>query len=115
MRDNPHHPRHHLHIRKRIQIQNQQYPHPNRGIRLLDHMIIAIAILGPIATLPQLLRILDTQDSSGLSFLTWSGYLIFSAIWLIYGIVHHEKPIIITNSLYLTVNIAIISAMVYYI
>ncbi len=112
--NNPRNPRHHLHVRQRIQIQHQKYPSPNPNIRLLDHIVIVIAILGPIITVPQLLLIFENQDASGLSFLTWSSYLVFSAVWLIYGIIHHEKPIIITNSLYVTVDIAIIAAMIYY-
>ena len=47
--------------------------------------------------LPQLIKILDTKDASGVSLTSWIGFSIFSLVWLIYGLVHKEKPIIFMN------------------
>jgi len=65
---------------------------------ILDSLIYPIAVIAPIMTIPQISEIW-AQKSARLSLITWISYTIVSMFWLIYGIHHKEKPIIIGNVL----------------
>ena len=86
---------HHLHLRKRIHQNLEQYPHPDKWKNFLDKLIYLVGVSGPIMTLPQLYKIWIEQNASGVSLVSWSWYLIIAFIWSLYGIVHKEKPIIV--------------------
>ena len=88
---------HHANIRKRIYKKNEQFPHPNKFKRFMDKAIFFVGIVGPIMTIPQILQIWMNHLVSGVSVVTWSAYIFTGAFWLIYGILHNEKPIIFAN------------------
>lgn len=99
---------HHFHLRKRIHEHHEPYPHPDKWKRLMDKLIYVVGIASPIMTLPQLFTIWIDGNTSGVSLITWASYEVFSVFWLIYGIMHREKPIIITQCLLLFVKALII-------
>lgn len=72
-----------------------------------------IALIGPLVTLPQLLEIWTKGQGSGVSTITWVGYLCLSVVWLFYGIFRKEKPIIIANSLYFIINLGIVGGLLF--
>jgi len=88
---------HHFQIRKRTHQKHEPYPHPDKLKRFFDKVIYFVVILGPIMNLPQLFKIWIYQNATGVSLVSWIGFTIFSIIWLIYGILHKEKPIIFMN------------------
>ena len=88
---------HHLHIRKRIHLKHEPYPHPNKFKRGVDKLIYVAAIGGPAMAIPQILKIWVEKNASGVSMLTWSMLLIFSLFWITYGIIHKDWPILFTN------------------
>jgi uncharacterized protein with PQ loop repeat len=54
------------------------------------------------------------KNASGVSPLTWGSFAFFNVFWLLYGLVHKEKPIIVAYSLWLFVNsIVTIGALLY--
>lgn len=67
-----------------------------------------IALIGPAVTIPQLLDIWINGKNAGVSTITWTGYLVLSAVWLSYGVSRNEKPIVIGNALYLIINLGIV-------
>jgi uncharacterized protein with PQ loop repeat len=95
---------HHLHARKRVHQNLEQYPSANPRIKLLDDILLVVAVIGPLVTIPQIVQVFTTQDVRGLSSITWGLYALFNILWLIYGIVHKEKPLIITYALWLLMN-----------
>lgn len=105
---------HHFHRRKRIHVKHEPYPHPNKWKRFLDKAIYFIAVFGPVMTIPQVLRIWRGKNATGVSVVSWSAYLFVAAFWLLYGIVHKEKPIIFTNILWIIFEIMIISGTLVY-
>jgi len=48
-------------------------------------------------TIPQVYQIFSTKTAAGVSPISWVAYTITSMIWLYYGMVHEEKPIIINS------------------
>jgi len=99
---------HHLHTRKRIYQNLEDYPHTNNKISFLDKIIYIIGIISPIITMIQAYQIWISKNASNISFLTWSWYFFSSLIWLIYSIIHKEKPLILTNILWMIVSLIVI-------
>ena len=95
---------HHIHLRKRIHQQYQPYPHPNKWIHLLYKSLIFLAVIGPLTTFPQLYDIFWKKNVLGLSFWTWFSYTLLSLPWLIYGLVHKDKPIFISSLLWFMIQ-----------
>lgn len=106
------HAHHHLHKRKRKSLK--KYPHSNKWVRLLDRSILIVAILGPIMNLPQILKIYLNHSAAGVSALTFSLLLIMSIIWLIYGFVHKDKPIITSSALWIVSHTFVIFGTMLY-
>jgi uncharacterized protein with PQ loop repeat len=105
---------HHQHLRKRIIKNNESYPSPNRLVHFVDSLIYIAGIIGPLVSIPQLMDIWIDKNAGGISVFTWIGYCVLTFIWLVYGYVHHEKPIIITQYIWLFINIAVtIGAILY--
>ncbi len=76
-------------------------------VKIFDKIIYVAVFLGPIMNFPQLYKIWYYQDAGGVSFISWISFSIFSLIWLIYGILHKNKAIIITDFLLLIIQVAI--------
>jgi uncharacterized protein with PQ loop repeat len=99
---------HHLHKRKRIHEKSEKYPHPKPWIRFLDNFLLVVAVIGPLANIPQIIKIFTLKSSTGVSTWTFAFYAIFNIPWIIYGIVHKEKPIVIAYVLWLITNSIVI-------
>lgn len=108
------HPEQHLHARKRLYKNLSEFPHHVPWKRSIDTAIYFAGIIGPLFTIPQLMRIWVERETDGLSPITWSAYLFLSCLWLAYGIAHKEKPIIFANGAYIMVNTAIVIGIILY-
>lgn len=80
----------------------------------IDVVILVTAIAQPLITLPQVFVIFGSHAAVGVSLLTWGGYEVFAATWLIYGIVHRLKPIMVTECLWILVQGAVIIGILRY-
>lgn len=110
---------HHIHKRKRVQAKKsteelQKYPHPNKWIAKLDKYLLFVAIGGPFTLLPQILKIFKEQNGESISIITFSLLCVMNGSWLVYGVVHKVKPMIVTNVLLLLANFAIITGGLMY-
>ena len=92
----------------------EPYPHPDKWKRLLDKIIYAVVLVDIVMTVPQLIDIWIGKNASGVSVASWSAYTATSFIWLFYGFVHKDKPIILSSLLWMFLDIAIvIGALIY--
>jgi uncharacterized protein with PQ loop repeat len=76
-------------------------------LHALDYMVYAASIFGPLTALPQLHAIYILK-TSGVSTVSYIGYSSLSVLWLYYGFVHRDKPIIMSNLFWLIANGAIL-------
>ncbi len=76
--------------------------------RALDKLMYGIGLIAPVMTIPQLLQIWQNHKTQGVSITTWAAYAFVAALWLVYGLIHKEKPIILTNVLLVIVDIGIV-------
>ena len=74
-------------------------------------MIVAIA--EPLMTVPQILQIYVSHNT-GVSLATWTLYLIASLVWLVYGVKTRNKPIIITDILWIIMEAAVIVGVLHW-
>ena len=105
---------HHLHKRKRIHEKHEKYPHPNKWKRYLDKLVYVVGILGPILTIPQIIKIWINQSAGDISIISWIAYFFGSMILLTYGVVHKEKPLIVMYSAWILINFMIVISILIY-
>ncbi len=90
----------HFHTRQR------QHPYPAKSLsmRVLDVAVYVVGVVGPLATIPQLVQIYATHSASGVSFTTWGLYAITDIPWIIYALMHREPPLIMCYLLWFVFN-----------
>lgn len=72
----------------------------------MDHISISVSAVGYLAAfcttaafLPQVVRIIRTRETSGISITMYSTFTIGVALWLLYGIALANWPMIIANAI----------------
>ena len=105
---------HHYHKRKRIYLKKEPYPSKDKWKRFMDKAVYGAGIFGLIMTLPQLTNIWIDKNAAGVSAISWSAYLLGAIVWLGYGVVHKEKPIIITYSMWIILEVFIVIGTLIY-
>ncbi len=104
----------HYHLRKRIHQKGEEFPSPDKLKRFYDKFIYVIAILAPIANIPQLLKIWVDKTAAGVSAISWFIFSFFAVTWVIYGFIHKDKHLIIMYSgLIITQVLIAIGAVIY--
>ena len=88
--------------KKSKKIKNEKY------IYLLDKLVLIIGLVVPFLTFLQAYKIWSTQSADGISLVTYSGYIVTNIIWLLYGLAHQEKPLIIMYVLLAICNASIV-------
>jgi len=66
----------------------------SRTTILFDKLVIIMGVANLFATLPQVFVIWTDKNAAGVSSYSWGYYALFSVVFLTYGILHREKPII---------------------
>lgn len=79
-----------------------------KGERFFDRFIVPLALITPFMTVPQVLDVYTKGNVEGVSILTWLGYAVGAGFWVVYGLIHKEKPLFIANFLLLVFDIAIV-------
>ena len=97
---------HHLHSRKRIYERLEKYPSPSLLKRLFDYLMYAVAILSPLALLPQIFEIYSSHNVAALSLPTWAMLGSINILWTLYGLLHREYPILIASIAFACLNFA---------
>jgi uncharacterized protein with PQ loop repeat len=107
------HVHHHIIHRKKKKKQRKE---TNKRVKknILDRMVYFAGIAGPIMTLPQVFKIWGEKSATGVALETWVTYLCLSTIWISYGLLHKEKPLVIMYSSYFFIHISIIIGVLFY-
>ncbi len=70
--------------------------------------------MGPFIALPQLYKVWIEHDTAGVSPWTWGGLAVVAVLWVIYGVLHKAKPILITYLLWIVMNSSIAIGVLIY-
>lgn len=102
----PNHSAHHrvriLHLSKKQQKQ------------LIKRTVLAIAVIEPAMTLPQIYEIWVKQQAEGVSSTTWGLYISAAVVWLLYGLQLKDKPLIISSVLWIITEVAVVVGTLIY-
>ena len=82
--------------------------------KLIRRSVLAMAVIEPIMTLPQVYQIWINKQAEGVSGLTWGFYIIAAVVWLLYGLQIKDKPLIISSVLWIFMEIAIVVGTIIY-
>ncbi|MBU0660550.1 hypothetical protein KKG22_00030 [Patescibacteria group bacterium] len=108
------HPIHHFHKRKRIHTQKEKYPSKDSFKRVVDKLIYFFGLAAPFAAIPQVYKIYTEQNASSISSFTFTALLITNFFWVLYGILHKEKPIIAVYIAWIVINSLIVTGTILY-
>ncbi len=75
---------------------------------------IAAACFTTGCWLPQVIKILRTQDVSAISLATYAAFSLGAFLWLVYGIMLNAMPIIIANIFTLLLSLCIVGMKIKY-
>jgi len=79
---------------------------------LFDDGMYAVALVTPVLTLPQLVLIWTNRQTAGVSLVTWAAYTVMSGVWLIYGLLQRQKPLILSQACLFVVDFAVVLGVV---
>lgn len=92
----------------------RRYLSKKREKTVVDRLMSGAAIVHPLTALPQVYAIYSSKDVTGISLLTWIGFMVLGTVFLAYGIVHKLKPFIVTQILWFTVDVLIVTGVLLY-
>lgn len=78
------------------------------GDHFFDKFIVPLALITPLMTIPQVWVVWQKGNVDGVSVPSWLGYALGSGFWVIYGLIHKEKPLTIANFLLFVFDILIV-------
>lgn len=67
-----------------------------------------------LSVIPQILKVWKTKKVKEISLLTFSILTFGIAVWVVYGFLKDDLPIIITNSISLLLNLIMVYFIIYY-
>ena len=79
----------------------------------MDRVVYLFSAFGVVVIIPQLLQIWIHKNVEGVSLATWMGFTFGTVFWLVYGIIHREKPIIVANLAAFIANSLIIIGLLF--
>lgn len=82
-----------------------------RNKETLNILVWFAVVAGPIMTIPQIYTIW-VEGTKGASLLSWAAYLVVAFIWLIYGLVHRERPIVIAQTAWILLDSTIVVGLI---
>jgi uncharacterized protein with PQ loop repeat len=85
-----------------------------RQVTQIDRLMNFAAVVHPLTAIPQVYSIYSTHDVGGISLLTWFGFMALGLIFLLYGLVHWIKPLILTQVLWFIVDFLVVIGVLVY-
>ena len=95
----------------RIRLKRNAKKQPNKVIKRL---VLAVAVIEPAMTLPQIYEIWVNHEAEGVSSTTWGLYISAAVVWLLYGIQLRDRPLIISSALWIVTEAAVVVGTLLY-
>jgi uncharacterized protein with PQ loop repeat len=92
----------------KISLQNKEHKY------IIDRVVLFTGLIGPIASVPQAIEIFSKQDAQGVSLVTWGFFIVTNASLLIYSIVHRLPALIISNVLWVVIEVVVVLGILLY-
>jgi len=102
--------KHQRNVKLGIHVAPEQTPY----IRVLDKVTFFVGIFGSLAVAPQIYSIYSTQSAVGVSLTAWLLIFIVAFPWILYGIAHKDKVLIVSFLLTEIANGAVLLGILLY-
>lgn len=96
------------HFFRRIRLSSRQQK------QLVERSVLAVAIIEPAMTIPQIYEIFANKQAEGVSGLTWFLYIFAAVIWLLYGIQLKNRPLIVSSILWIVAEATVVTGTLLY-
>lgn len=80
----------------------------------LDKLTFVVGVIGPFTVLPQIYSIYHDKSAAGVSMATWLLIFIVTFPWILYGVAHKDKSIIVSFTLWEIVNLSVVIGVLLY-
>jgi uncharacterized protein with PQ loop repeat len=88
---------------------------PSEPGPLVGRLVYLAAFIGPLSVIPQVAEIwFVDHNAKGVSLVTWLSFTILSMIWLIYGLQRRDRPLIISNALWVVGELIVVAGAIHY-
>ena len=81
---------------------------------LVRRLAYVTGLVGPFTALPQALSIWLSHQAAGVSLWSALGFTAVAGIWLAYGVVLRQGPIVISSALWVILDLTIVSGVLRY-
>lgn len=106
---------HHLGLRHKHERTPEHRTHAKtRYVVFLDRLTFVVGILGPFTVLPQIYTIFASHSAAGVSLTTWTLMFIVTFPWILYGMAHRDKTLVVSFVLWEVVNLLVIVGILLY-
>lgn len=93
-------------------IRKNQIEKTSGLIRIIDNSAYLMGAITVAINVPQLISVWTAPNTEGVSLISWIGFSVGSLFWLIYGVLHKEKPIIVINGGLIIVQALIVFGLI---
>ena len=76
----------------------------------IDRLVYLAVFIGPVMTLPQIYSIWVLRQR-GVSLLSWAAYTLVAFIWVMYGLKHREKAVILVNFVWMVMDVLVVAGL----
>lgn len=83
-------------------------------IVFLDKLTFVVGVIGPFTVLPQIYSIFTTKSAAGVSPITWALIFVVTFPWILYGLAHKERSIIVSFILWEIMNLTVVIGVLLY-
>jgi uncharacterized protein with PQ loop repeat len=80
----------------------------------VDSLMLVVAVIQPFMAIPQVYTIYANQSAENVSLLTWTMFTLLGLVSFTYAFLHRIKPYMITQSLWILNDLAIIVGILLY-
>ena len=85
-----------------------------KNASLLEKLVLAVAIVEPLSTVPQIIEIYQSKNAEAISLLSWLLFMGTSLIWLAYGIKIKNLPLIASSIMWVLTELILVVGIVIY-
>ena len=65
----------------------------------MDRSVYIVIVAQILFNIPQVAKVWLERNSTGVSAVSWGAFAAINVFWLAYGLLHKEKPIIVSSSI----------------
>jgi len=81
---------------------------------LVRRLAYITGLIGPLTALPQAISIWTSHQAAGVSLCSATGFAAVAGVWLAYGVVLRQGPIVLSSLLWIILDLAIVSGVLRY-